>query len=468
MSKLDIDQIRRMCNPVTGVRAEILLALAKAKTGPGSGYDLGKGSSGLAAICAYLASEELGNGDVTEKQAQSSACLDPKVFHKTLNSVRTVLGADKNNAGRRSRQLFYDRLVQEFNFRREEFMISCMEDAEKALIQNRELRGRLAPPNDVVTLAVFLWTCNVLRIHRAQMDTYHEDHDISSGDLKQVRQVLDASCASVAREIKLKVNALRSERTGAPPTATKEPSKGSAPSSPNKSALQRTPSKSALRAASLLSSPTKTPTTKRKVAFHTEGEDDNMVDAPLETPTKKKAKLVGSYNTINTHERALPAIDFTKVGKSPKSGAASSSRVTLDLLQRARQSDTSDTEMANVETDGETPMLVEMERSAPSIPSTPRHPKRSTLFPATPGEFDMTPSRRQRRRAAEIEDEDEVEDEEPVLPRRHRPALLGHRQWLQRDPRLEREQKMAEVTRRSMLEKYGHPFEHLRLAAAVS
>jgi hypothetical protein len=38
--------------------AKRIMRTAHAKTGAGSGYELGKGASGLPAICAYLASSE--------------------------------------------------------------------------------------------------------------------------------------------------------------------------------------------------------------------------------------------------------------------------------------------------------------------------------------------------------------------------------------------------------------------------
>ena len=52
-----------------------------------------------------------------------------------------------------------------------------------------------------------------------------------------------------------------------------------------------------------------------------------------------------------------------------------------------------------------------------------------------------------------------------MLPRRHRPVLLAYQQWCAVDPRLERELKLAEVAKKTLEDKFGHPFEHLRQAA---
>jgi hypothetical protein len=49
--------LKRLCiKPETLTRAQALLHIAKARTGTGSGHDLGNGVTGLPAICAHLAS----------------------------------------------------------------------------------------------------------------------------------------------------------------------------------------------------------------------------------------------------------------------------------------------------------------------------------------------------------------------------------------------------------------------------
>jgi hypothetical protein len=52
-------QLQRMCaKPETIARAKALLVTVSARTGPGSGHDVGRGATGLVAICAYIASEQ--------------------------------------------------------------------------------------------------------------------------------------------------------------------------------------------------------------------------------------------------------------------------------------------------------------------------------------------------------------------------------------------------------------------------
>lgn len=55
---MDTKLIRNLCgNNETYKKALAFFRLAQVKTTAGSGYDLGASKSGLAAICAYLASE---------------------------------------------------------------------------------------------------------------------------------------------------------------------------------------------------------------------------------------------------------------------------------------------------------------------------------------------------------------------------------------------------------------------------
>lgn len=45
-----------------------------------------------------------------------------------------------------------------------DFMIECMQDVEAALTLSGDLRGRLRPPNDIVTVSVYAWTCKILGV----------------------------------------------------------------------------------------------------------------------------------------------------------------------------------------------------------------------------------------------------------------------------------------------------------------
>ncbi|KZV82332.1 hypothetical protein EXIGLDRAFT_778696, partial [Exidia glandulosa HHB12029] len=87
-------QLESLCqNESTLKRAQALLTLVKARTGSGTGSNI-KNRAGLPAICAFLASQELQNDDVSEEVAQRSSFLDRRAFGTTLTVVRTVLRPD--------------------------------------------------------------------------------------------------------------------------------------------------------------------------------------------------------------------------------------------------------------------------------------------------------------------------------------------------------------------------------------
>ena len=204
------------------------------------------------------------------------------------------------------------------------------------------------------------------------------------------------------------------------------------------------------------------------------------------SPERKKAKTAETLQILST-QRKLPAA-FPKTPQSAASGRASSSRVTLDVQTSVHHSEDSQQADSTDDAEAEAMLVADDSRSqtstsaseASSLPFTPQRPKRSTLFPKTPGEFDVTPNvRKQRRVAAMIEengmdDEDASDDNESQLEddapfqKRYRPVFLGHRQWVQRDPRFERDREAAQRLKRGMVKKYGHPFEHLRPSAIIS
>lgn len=175
--------LKRLCRePETLTKARVILHAAQLKTGPGTGYDLRGASTALPAICAYIASEEyvdivrccyinwtnllirLHIGDVTQKMAQNASCVTPKDFNVCLSVVRAALATADPRPQTRNRSSTYEGLVVRFKYTRGDFMVSCMRDAEKALIEGGQLRGRLRPPNEIITIAIFCWVCELLKV----------------------------------------------------------------------------------------------------------------------------------------------------------------------------------------------------------------------------------------------------------------------------------------------------------------
>lgn len=80
------------------------------------------------------------------------------IFPKTKQDAR---GPFQSKSGEK---VSYADLVKRFNWTKVDFMVECMEDVEKTLAESRELKGRLVPPNQTVTIVVFCWVCMILGV----------------------------------------------------------------------------------------------------------------------------------------------------------------------------------------------------------------------------------------------------------------------------------------------------------------
>lgn len=239
-------------------------------------------------------------------------------------------------------------------------------------------------------------------------DAFAKKHKVLRADFQSTHAALQRHGESTKRLIATELDRIS---RGLPPTqitATPTPS-------PRKS-----PTKKPLRVL-----PTRDSPQKRKTTVEGPVGDVEMADVEtLETPTKKR-KLDLSAPT------------------------PSSSRVTLDTVHHPSSSH-------------------KMPPMTPKslFPSTPHHtqpPPRTRAHTATLAEpaamdVDVAVDRVPSPIFSAVEDEEE--DEEP--PMRFRPVFLDHEQWNRRDPRLEVGRKRAEAYGRAMVERYGHPFEHLR------
>ncbi|KAI0661963.1 hypothetical protein C8Q70DRAFT_961499 [Cubamyces menziesii] len=450
MSRAHHELLKRLCHDTdTLERAKSILHTASIKTAQGSGYELGQGLSGLPAICAYIAAEELGDTDVTEKIAQVASCLKPKVFKTTLNTVKAALSAaSASNPGtpsKSSRRLGYTELLIQRKIGKRAVVLGWMQGAERTLMANREMRRKFGASYDALTVAVFCWACQLmgLKTERINAEALLEDYDVSQDQFDEITDALDELCQDVVQQIKADIASLKSG--GSPTKASIAPSKihatpskpkqptitptDSVPPTPSRtpsksSALTRSPSKSALRAPSADLSPRKTPSHKRKVAFDgplegVEEVDEDAFDA-LATPSKRQKfsspMKEGPSTTASSPRKASRLAQTTAGAGQQEEGAASSSRETLDLLRHTR------------------------EMASGSVPSTPRRNRIASQPSSTHSTRSVRSARSQpttptRRKPALPTVR---EDEERVTRRRYRPAFADTQQWLRGDTRLER------------------------------
>lgn len=297
-------------------------------------------------------------------------------------------------------------------------------------------------------------------------------------------EVLDNNCQTVAQEIAQKAQALRGSKGGKATQLEAVPPSPTKASSPKKTSVRRTDSLQSL-------SPFKTPTHKRKVAFFPAGGTETT--ANIEDSPSKRQRRLKPVPDAEPFRRALRGeSSATSVLSTP-----TSSRVTLDALQdtmdvgEAAQEVTTQEELGDMgqlpppsdvsESDGESdiPDAEMSDGSTSSLahrsvePMTPRRSQRQTkarfssqvmTAPST-NSIGGTPRKNVLGKGRYISDE----DMEETAIRRRRPVLLEHRQWIQRDPKVEREEKLRAQWVREMVEKRGsHPFEKLRAAIATN
>ena len=94
------------------------------------------------------------------KLAQAASCLNQKEFTAALTTARKALASAEREKDQF--KVTYQSLVARNG--NKEFMVQCMQDVEAALTLSADLRGRLRPPNDIVTVSVFAWTCRILGV----------------------------------------------------------------------------------------------------------------------------------------------------------------------------------------------------------------------------------------------------------------------------------------------------------------
>ena len=105
--------------------------------------------------------------DITEKIAQNASCLKPKVFKTTLNIVRSALAAAAAAAASRkktSRTVTYRQLLEDYRVGRKGMVAQWMEDAERAVMANQEIRRLYGRAYDAITLSVFCWTLGHMKV----------------------------------------------------------------------------------------------------------------------------------------------------------------------------------------------------------------------------------------------------------------------------------------------------------------
>lgn len=413
MGRPEEDQLRLVCSQAaTFTKAKILLQQAKTKTRPGSGYHIGADSViGLPAVCAYLASQQLNNGDISQTVAQTSSCLNEKVFLKTLKTVREALFADVNQT--KTTGMSYLDLNREYTGSRSSKVAGWMNDTERVLVLKEVLAPKYDSKSDLVRCAVFWWVAQIVQL-KTRMSEVIKDHNLSEKQFDIVLKIINKECESVAKKIRSELEALRDPASNADPSDSldlEKPAEAAAESSLQSRTRSGTasPSKSAMKTRTLQDSPTKS-LRKRGVSF----EAGSGSRTPHRTPIKK-LKLTPVRETPQSRSKnaaGMAAFEAAFSGKKP-----------------------------------EKRMLLEDDGANP-FDETPTRPKRARARSpprAMPMEVDVT-------------SENERTPSPTPLPRRFRPVFLDRKQWASRDPRVAKEWPVMIEHVNNMVGLYGHPF----------
>ncbi|RDB14905.1 hypothetical protein Hypma_016368 [Hypsizygus marmoreus] len=400
--------LSNLCQGETLDQARVLLRLTQRKTGAGSGHELGAHTTGLPAICAYLASQRLNNGDVTRKTAQAASCLKTSDFEKAYLVVKAALGS-----ARRSKTdvlQTYEGLVRQYEPTVDHgILLGWMNAAGRALLQSDSKLDHEDPiGGSHIKSAIFFWTYSAATgKNMMQPQEFAEHHDIPPKTLTKLLQKLSGCGASLKIRIQNELKA-----------------RGARPNSPVKGSTTTTstPRRSPKKATALRMLPSKDSPAKRKPDVleqdQYQDEQDEAVPFVAETPTKRRRTDLPSSGPPAKQDYVVSP---SKLVFPP---VASSSHVALDADTDPRE----------------------------AIPNSPY-----TLPESSPARSDAMDVDA----VAQAGESDEGEDERPMR-RRFRPVYLDHKQWYSSDRRLKRVWRLAEGQKASLVEMYGHPFESLR------
>ncbi|KAG1725064.1 uncharacterized protein EDB91DRAFT_1169380 [Suillus paluster] len=414
---LERESLMKLCSGETYEKAQAILRLAKTKTGPGSGY-LVAHANALPGVCAYLASEELNNNEVSQKAAIASACISQNDFTKALNTVRQALGP---TGKQHTRGLNYRSLIGTYRVAPPDEALEWMREVESSVPKVDMLRTRHRA--STVTCAIFYWICQIMEVQGVQEKSLCQIHDVSLPAFKSVIKALDKDCDAVADRIKSQLQ----ETNSSGPSSRLRTRPSTSP--------QKSPSKSAMKARPQDVTPAKPLALKRMVVFSHDALDGSDDISLPETPTKRRR--------VELRSKPGASVSPTKRTATPQRTASS-----IAAFEQAIRGD-----------------------------STPRHEQQKPIFsvaissdahsplpgPSTPRRTRSQPSRLAEDPAAMEVDEQRAE---PPVRKRFRPVFLDQQQWCSRDPKLAKIWDAAVEHRTRMMGLYAHPFDQYRPVAS--
>ncbi|KAF8999550.1 hypothetical protein BDZ89DRAFT_1082725 [Hymenopellis radicata] len=409
------ETIRNLCGKdETYKKANAIFRLAQVKTKAGSGYDLGSSRSGLAAICAYLASERLHNGDVKYKPAQGASCLKPSDFKKAVETVEKALGEEESRKTRSSTGGLYQGLIKQHK-------LDSLTPVFDRWLQK------------YVRIAIFYWVCSLLKPDAIDLDTLMHSESVNATQCKRIVNGLINRAGSLAAQIQADHKS-SSPLLPVPPTPT-TPSPSKQPASPTKP-----PPK--LRISPAPSSPSRSPTKRVPPT------GDNKRKNPPESSSDSEDELtIQSQTKKQRLESVSHEVQPTSVAETPSKRQSRASKPIFGVAPLNGQF--------------ETPTKKRVVPASPTIETVAR-----PLFISPTS----TPTGRRSSRAITQEspvrrqvmveeamsdgDEEDGDQEEQESLRRFRPVYLGMQQWNSKDARV----LALWESKKKVVESCGNPF----------
>ncbi|KAJ7429188.1 hypothetical protein FB451DRAFT_1576162 [Mycena latifolia] len=185
--------LEKLCHDAKTLKeAERILLIARANTGAGSGFDLGENRTGLPAVCAYIASQNLNNTNVTIEAAQIASCQTMLKFKKLRERVDKALAARK--PARRG-PLTFKTLIPAQCPRISLQAVGLMDEVEVTVREKMDADNDDTCSDDEITCAVFAWVCNVLEGQRLFKPTSFEGtYDVDADNMQHLNKLIKATC----------------------------------------------------------------------------------------------------------------------------------------------------------------------------------------------------------------------------------------------------------------------------------
>ncbi|KAF9525474.1 hypothetical protein CPB83DRAFT_859306 [Crepidotus variabilis] len=392
-----------------------ILRLAHVKTRPGSGRELKNYQVGLPAACMLIACEQLNTTEVTQKSAQTAACLTLKEFKKVYDIVKTIL-AEQEQASNYSYLGLHSDHDTDVKL---DVINSFLTEVENEIMQSGYTSSNLTK------CSAYFWTVNCIKPRAlASTELFALNYDLSLKKFINILNMLNDHCKLIRKKIQSELK-----------TVIQSPSKSTATSTPRRREL--------ITNESPLKAPTSTPNDTSPVR-RSSRTSSAVRDISL-SPAKKSAPL--PWRKVAPRE--LPTNDSPR--RTPKQAPGTQIvDVEMDYLpetpskRRKLESPTrltsESTFLTALATPGSSRVLKELSYKKGGLRPT-------QLFPTTT----TARSLKRKQDADAVFEEyvsfDESEGDVTTPRRRFRPVCLEHQQWNMLDPRLVKIWKQVEKQR---------------------